>query len=54
MRVQPQPDRTSPVETLTLSRHRPDGSTGSAGNLAVGQYTRCEQRNLNRRPMGAH
>lgn len=54
MRVQPEPDRTFPVETLTLSRHRSDSSTGSAGNLAVGQDASRDQHNLERRPLCTH
>ncbi|WP_131830661.1 hypothetical protein, partial [Mycobacteroides abscessus] len=35
-------------KTPTLSRHRADGSTCSASDIAVSQYARHDQRNLDR------
>ncbi|MDO3298038.1 hypothetical protein [Mycobacteroides abscessus] len=48
MRVQPKSHRTFTFKTPTLSRHRPDGSTCSASDIAVSQYACRDQRNLER------
>lgn len=54
MRVQPKSYCTFTFKTPTLSRHRADGSTCSASDIAVSQYARHDQRNLDRWPMSTH